>query len=99
MDYVLTLKLAGAAAAFALGIWIGFGAPGLKRPRGQAREWRAADRLRATWINRVFFRMERPARRFDTSRLIVPDDGREAPSSDGSEEEDSVIRLRRSGGR
>jgi len=85
MDVVLTLKLAGAVLALALGIWIGFGAPGLKRQRGQAREWRAADRLRATWINRVFFKMERPARRFDASRLIMPDDEPEAKSSEGAE--------------
>jgi len=85
MDYVLTLKLAGAAVALALGIWIGFGTPGLKRPRGQAREWRSADRLRATWINRVFFKMEGPAHRFDASRLIIPDDEPEVPSSDGAE--------------
>ncbi len=91
MDYVLTLKLAGAALAFALGIWIGFGAPGLKRSRGQAGEWRAADRLRATWINRAFFRMERPARRFDASRLIIPDDDSEAPSSDGAEGPQSPV--------
>jgi hypothetical protein len=85
MDYVLTFKLAGAAFAFALGIWIGFGAPGLKRQRGQAREWRSADRLRATWINRVFFKAGRPARRFDASRLIMPDDEPETTSSDGPE--------------
>jgi hypothetical protein len=98
MDYVLALKLAGAALAFALGIWIGFGAPGLRRKHGQAREWRAADRLRATWINRVFFKMERPPRRFDASRLIVPDDESEAESTGELEDEDTVVRLRRSGG-
>ena len=85
MDYVLTLKLAGAAFALALGVWIGFGAPGLKRSRGQTREWRSSERLRATWINRVFFKAASPARRFDASRLIIPDDEPEAPSSDGPE--------------
>ncbi len=98
MDYVLALKLAGAAFAFALGIWIGFGAPGLRRKGGQAREWRAADRLRATWINRVFFKMERPARRFDASRLIIPDDEPEEPSENGGDDEGRVVHLRRSGG-
>jgi len=96
-DPVLIAKIVGAALAFALGIWIGFGAPGLKR-KHRAREWRGADRLRATWINRVFFRMERPARGFDADRLIVPDDGRGARSDETVEDEgeDGVVQLHRS---
>ena len=44
------------------------GARGPKR----AKAWHAADRLRATWINRMFFRAGSPARGWDTDRLIVP---------------------------
>ncbi|MEE9132201.1 MAG: hypothetical protein V3U13_01440 [Gemmatimonadota bacterium] len=85
-DPVLIAKIIGAAVAFGLGIWIGIGTPGLKRP-AQSRPWRAADRLHATWINRVFFRMERPARRLDASRLIVPKDEPEKPSGERTEGE------------
>jgi hypothetical protein len=99
-DPVLIAKLAGALVVFALGIWIGLGMPGAKRP-SQTREWRPADRLRATWINRVFFRMDREPRRFDADRIIVPgksptaaDGGQE---NDGSEESSDVVRLRRPG--
>lgn len=96
-DPVLVAKIAGALVAFGLGIWIGLGTPGLKRTSG-AREWRSADRLRATWINRLFFRMDQPVRRFDTDRLIVPKHGSEEEGREAEEDErerPDVVRLRR----
>lgn len=99
-DPVLIAKLAGALVVFALGIWIGLGMPGAKRP-SRTREWRPADRLRATWINRVFFRMDREPRRFDADRIIVPGKGptaaEEGRDSEDSEESSDVVRLRRPG--
>lgn len=97
MDAVLLLKIAGAALTFALGIWIGLGTPGLRRSK-PPREWQSSDRLRATWINRVFFRMERSERRFG-SGLITPGDkpgeGSAGQREDESEESSDVVRLRR----
>jgi hypothetical protein len=97
-DPVLVAKIAGAVVVFALGIWIGLGMPGAKRPR-QTRDWRPADRLRATWINRVFFRMDRAPRRFDTDRLIVPGkssgEDLQQESTVSAEESSDVVRLRR----
>ncbi|UCC84528.1 MAG: hypothetical protein JSW46_06270 [Gemmatimonadota bacterium] len=97
MDAVLLLKIAGAAVTFALGVWIGLGMPGLKRSK-PSREWQSSDRLRATWINRVFFRSERSERRFG-SGLITPgekEDGGGGGQPDGDSEEPSdVVRLRR----
>lgn len=96
-DPVLIAKLAGAVVVFALGIWIGLGMPGARRPK-ESREWRPADRLRATWINRVFFRMDRAPRRFDTDRLIVPGkragEGRPADSGEKPKSSPEVVRLR-----
>ncbi len=111
MDPTTLLKIAGALLAFALGIWIGLGTPGLRR-RTAAGNWRASDRLRATWINRMFFRMESPPRRFGTD-LIAPGDRRdksgqatesEAGAGEGvgggeGGETPSLVRLRRSGER
>lgn len=98
-DPVLIAKIAGAVVVFALGIWIGLGMPGAKRPK-RARDWQPADRLRATWINRVFFRMDRAPRRFDADRLIVPGKGsdgdRRQESSGEAPEPSDVVRLRRS---
>ena len=99
-DPVLIAKLAGALVVFALGIWIGLGMPGAKRPSQTNREWRPADRLRATWINRVFFRMDRAPRRFDADRIIVP--GKGPTASEGGQDKDGedssdVVRLRRPG--
>jgi len=97
-DPVLIAKIAGAVVVFALGIWIGLGMPGAKRPK-QTRGWHPADRLRATWINRVFFRMDRAPRRFDTDRLIVPGkssgENPQQGSTGGVEESSDVVRLRR----
>ncbi len=99
-DTELILKIAGAVVVFALGIWIGLGTPGLKRTR-KAGEWQPADRFRATWINRVFFRMDRAPRRFDAGRLIVPKEQGEVRSGTQADEEDEgasdVVRLRRPG--
>jgi hypothetical protein len=96
-DPVLIGKLAGAVLVFALGIWIGLGMPGARRPK-ESREWRPADRLRATWINRVFFRMDRAPRRFDTDRLIVPGkrSGQDHPaeSAEQPKSQPDVLRLR-----
>jgi hypothetical protein len=98
-DPVLIAKIAGAVVVFALGIWIGLGMPGAKRPT-QTRDWRPADRLRATWINRVFFRMDRAPRRFDADRLIVPGKGsgasRRSEPSENADESSDIVRLRRS---
>ncbi|MGD2217461.1 MAG: hypothetical protein PVJ64_11920 [Gemmatimonadales bacterium] len=97
MDAVLLLKIAGAALTFALGIWIGLGMPGLKQ-RKRSREWQSSDRLRATWINRVFFRMEGSERRFG-SGLIKPgdkaDEGGAGQREGESEDSSGVVRLRR----
>ncbi|MGD2151676.1 MAG: hypothetical protein PVG79_00320 [Gemmatimonadales bacterium] len=97
MDIVLLLKIAGAAATFAFGIWIGLGMPGLRRSR-RPREWQSADRLRATWINRLFFRMERSDRRFG-SGLITPGDKAGATDDERGQgeraESSDVVRLRR----
>jgi len=99
-DPVLIAKLVGAVVVFALGIWIGLGMPGAKRPR-PSQGWHPADRLRATWINRVFFRMDRVPRRFDTDRLIVPGRGsgdrRHDGQSDGAKKRPEVVRLRDAG--
>jgi hypothetical protein len=84
MDLMLIAKIAGALLAFALGIWIGIGMPGARRAR-EARDWRSSDRLRATWLNRVFFTMDRPSHRFGTG-LIVPKSG-SSKSGDSAPEE------------
>ncbi|UCC71168.1 MAG: hypothetical protein JSV86_12320 [Gemmatimonadota bacterium] len=101
MDAVTLLKIAGAVLAFALGIWIGLGMPGTKRKKAPT-DWQASDRLRATWINRVFFRMENPERRFG-SGLITPrgrsDKAGEGQAESDSEESSGVVRLRRTGER
>ncbi len=97
MDAVLLLKIAGAALTFGLGIWIGLGTPGLKRSK-RPREWQSSDRLRATWINRVFFRMERPERRFGSGLLTPgekPGEGGADRRDGESEESSDVVRLRR----
>ncbi len=83
-DPVLLLKIVGAVLALALGIWIGLGMPGRKRSK-LPRDWRTEDRLRATWLNRAFFRMEHPQRRFGLD-LITPA-GR---TGDGEAEEEEV---------
>ncbi|UCF21177.1 MAG: hypothetical protein JSU87_07260 [Gemmatimonadota bacterium] len=96
-DPILILKIAGAVLALALGIWIGLGMPGARRTPPK-REWRSTDRLKATWINRMFFRMDRPARRFDVGRLIVPGEaeGKGGPGSDEAKGEDEeLVRLRK----
>jgi hypothetical protein len=98
-DLIFVAKLAGAAAVFVLGLWIGLGMPGLKR-RAKSRGWHASDRLRATWINRVFFRMDNTPRRFDASRLVFPADvgGAESDTPAQDEEETGgVVHLRRPG--
>ncbi len=98
-DLTLILKIVGAVVTFALGIWIGLGMPGLKRSE-RPREWQASDRLRATWINRVFFRMDRSERRFG-SGLIAPGGRPKKPSAAEGEgeadagESSSAVRLRR----
>lgn len=95
-DTLLIVKLAGAAIVFVLGIWIGLGMPGVKERPTQRRDWRPADRFRATWINRVFFRMDQAPRRFDTGRLIVPRSESDPPE-ENADESDGIVRLRRPG--
>lgn len=101
-DPILIAKLAGAVLAFALGIWIGLGTPGVRRSSG-ARPWHPSDRLRATWMNRLFFRMDRPPRRFGSGRLIAPGDkaaGSDEESGDEqAEEARDIVRFRRTGER
>ncbi len=91
---IFIAKIVGAVFAFGLGIWLGIGRPGWKRS-SQVREWHSGDRLRATWINRMFFRMDNEPRRFEASRFVVP----KGEGEDGGEEGDSskrpVVRLRR----
>ncbi len=97
IDARLAVMVAGAVLAFALGVWIGLGQPGLKR-RAEPRPWRSADRFRATWINRLFFRMDTRPRRFDAGRLIVPKSrsAEESGEREGEERETAdVVRLRR----
>jgi hypothetical protein len=94
-DLEFYLKLAGAVLTFLLGIWIGLGAPGI-RHRVQPRAWDARDRLRATWLNRIFSG-EAP-RRFDAGRLIVPKEkgeGKGPGGGEGGPKERPVVRLRR----
>jgi hypothetical protein len=99
-DPILIAKIAGAILALAVGIWVGLGMPGL-RQRPQSREWRSADRLRATWINRMFFRMDGPSRRFDAGRLIVPKSKAESTVKERDEGDDDpaseIVSLRRPG--
>ncbi|HSG82866.1 MAG TPA: hypothetical protein VLC48_11475 [Gemmatimonadota bacterium] len=90
MDLILIAKIAGAILVFGLGIWIGLGMPGTKGPK-KPRDWHASDRLRATWINRMFFRAGSPSRGWDTGRLIVPKEGGE----EGEEEKRPIVRLGR----
>ena len=71
MDLILISRIAGAVLVFALGIWIGLGMRGARSPK-RSKEWHADDRLRATWINRTFFRAGPPSRGWDTDRLVVP---------------------------
>jgi hypothetical protein len=100
-DPILIAKIGGALVAFILGIWIGLGMPGMRRTP-QKRDWRSADRLQATWINRLFFRMERPARRFDADRLIVPGEPKKKGAGESKNESDAgdeMVRLRRPGSR
>ncbi len=96
-DVVLILKIVGAVLAFAVGIWIGLGTPGLGRSI-TPRYWQASDRLRATWLNRMFFRMERRERRFG-SGLITPGGKPEEASEEQrvgeADASSDVVRLRR----
>lgn len=94
MDIILIAKLAGAVFALVLGLWIGLGTPGVKHKR-EPKDWETSERLRATWINRMFFRMERPSRGFDSGRLIAPKEAAGGEEADGGDERDPVVRLRR----
>jgi hypothetical protein len=90
IDIVLIAKIAGAVLVFVLGLWIGLGMPGTGRPK-KPRAWQASDRLRATWINRMFFRGGPPSRGWDTGRLLVP----KKEGEESEEEKHPVVRLRR----
>jgi hypothetical protein len=97
MDVELLLKIAGAVLTFVVGIWIGLGMPGLKRSK-PTRDWQSSDRLRATWINRVFFRMDREERRFGSGLITPggkPDETGEGQAEAEPEESSGVVRLRR----
>lgn len=94
MDAVLLLKIVGAAVTFALGIWVGLGTPGLKRSK-PSRDWQSSDRLRATWINRVFFRMDREDRSFGSGLISPGQEPDEEQQEADSEDSSSVVRLRR----
>ena len=72
-----------------VGIWIGFGMRGARGPK-RAKAWHATDRLRATWINRMFFRGGPPSRGWDTDRLLV------RKKEEGEQEEKRpIVRLGR----
>lgn len=79
----LLLKLIGAALALAIGIWVGFGMPGVKRsdssqkPRGGRRVT-----LSRTWINRISMRYQ-PRRFNEGGRLLRP----KGPPAGGASEE------------
>jgi hypothetical protein len=88
MDLILIAKIAGAVFVFVLGIWIGFGMRGVRGPK-KPKEWHADDRLRATWINRTFFRAGPPSRGWDTDRLVVP------KKDDEDEEKRPIVKLGR----
>lgn len=75
---IFLAKIVGAVLVFALGIWIGLGMPGLGH-REERRAGRLSGRLHGTWLNRLFFGMSSPPRRFDASRLVVP----KAPAKKG----------------
>lgn len=97
-DPILIAKIIGAVLTFALGIWIGLGTPGLGKPKS-SRGARPRDRLNATWMNRVFFKVSDRPRRFDVGRLIDPEKEAAArQKGDEAKEEDReqpVVRLRR----
>jgi hypothetical protein len=90
MDIILIAKIAGAVLVFALGIWIGLGMPGANGPK-KPTQWQSEDRLRATWINRMFFRGGAPSRGWDTGRLMVP----RKEGEEDKEEKRPVVRLGR----
>jgi len=90
MDFILIAKIAGAVLVFALGIWIGLGMRGA-RGRKRPREWHSEDRLRATWINRMFFRAGSPSRGWDSGRILVP----KKEGEDGEKEKRPIVRLGR----
>ena len=91
---IFIAQIVGAVLAFALGIWLGIGHPGWKRS-SQVWEWHSGDRLRATWINRMFFRMDNEPRRFDAGRLVVPKGEGEDGGDEGDGSKGPVVRLRR----
>jgi hypothetical protein len=98
-DPVFIAKIVGAVLAFAAGIWIGLGTPGLDRPTPSG-SGRPIDRLNATWINRAFFKMAARPRRFDIGRIVPP--GQKPSSATGRDEslagdkhEERVVRLRK----
>jgi hypothetical protein len=93
-DPVFIAKIVGAALAFAAGIWIGLGTPGLDRPPPSG-SGRPIDRLNATWINRAFFKMAARPRRFDIGR-IVPPGKNGAPAAGGDEDSAQAEREERS---
>jgi hypothetical protein len=100
LDIDVMLKLLGAGLAFVVGIWIGLGLPGLK-DRHEPRRGRPLSYLHGTWLNRLFFGMPRPPRRFDSTRLLDPrkrarERAEREGSSDGKKEQGRkpVVRFR-----
>lgn len=94
----MILKLIGAAVAFAVGIWLGLGLPGLK-DRDEPRRGSPSRYLHGTWLNRLFFGMPRPPRRFDGGRLVVPKkrgavSGEEGEAEGDGDDRPPVVRLR-----
>lgn len=84
MDMILFLKALGAVLAFAGGIWIGLGLPGLN---SDGREGDVGGRrwtLDRTWMNRLMrSRLDRP-RRFSSGRLIRPGQDKKVPKGESS---------------
>ena len=99
-DPVFIAKIAGAVLALAAGVWIGLGMPGLKdEPRPS--HGRPINRLNATWMNRMFFKMSARTRRLDAGRLVAPGrDGRKSAQEEEADEdadrpEERIVRLPR----
>jgi len=99
MDVTLILKLAGALLALIAGIWIGLGMPGLRSAPPPPSRGRPIERLNATWMNRVFFKMSARPRRFDAGRLTAPpgkgQKGADAEDEAADKPEDRIVRLPR----
>ncbi len=81
-------KVVGAVLAFAAGIWIGLGMPGWRKD-DEARRRSTSDRLNATWMNRMFFKLPERPRRFGEGGFTTPPEG-DARDGFGDEGDDGL---------